>query len=198
MLRRLHALGTKSGSDPAGHLLRSLSTRNNNNNSNGNASTAQGAADDNSSAASAGVEQRNRCLGAIGPATKGTNTSRYAFGSGTSPNRGLSGLAGTGAWTWSGSDAMNGGMGVARSLSSGPEPTSRRWVSLLRLRQTAACAGAVYQGEGNILRSEYARRLFESTKCRRGVVRVDSRLRFVVSTLFQGTWLVCGQKGACQ
>ncbi|CAM9396720.1 unnamed protein product, partial [Scytosiphon promiscuus] len=123
MLRRLHALGTKSGSDPAGHLLRSLSTRNNNN-SNGNAAAAQ-AADDSSSATSAGLDQRNRCLGAIGPATRGSSTSRYGFGSGNSPNRGLSGLAGTGAWTWSGSDAMNGGMGVARSLSSGSEPTSR-------------------------------------------------------------------------
>ncbi|CAM9306568.1 unnamed protein product [Hapterophycus canaliculatus] len=125
MLRRLHALGTKSGSDPAGHLLRSLSTRNNNSNGNAaTAATAQGA-DDTGSANSAGLERRNRCLGAIGPASNVANGSRYAVGNGNSPNRGLSGLAGTGAWTWSGSDAVNGSMGAARSLSSGPEPTSR-------------------------------------------------------------------------
>lgn len=111
MLRRLHALGTKSGSDPAAHLLRSLSTRGSNN------SGAAAAADEHTAGTTTvPLQQRNHCLGAIGPASK----SRYSFGSGSSPNRGLSGLAGTG--TWSGGDAINGGVHSARSLSSGSEP----------------------------------------------------------------------------
>ncbi|CAM9467978.1 unnamed protein product, partial [Ectocarpus sp. 4 AP-2014] len=124
MLRRLHALGTKSGTDQASHLLRSLSTRSSNNNNN---NAAGGAADENTNTASnASVQRRNLCLGAIGPASKSnSSSSRYAFGSGSSPNRGLSGLAGTG--TWSGSDAANGiaTNTAARSLSSGSETTSR-------------------------------------------------------------------------
>lgn len=118
MLRRLHALGTKSGSDPAAQLLRSLSTRSNNNNGS-NGSAAAATADDEHAAntPTTPLQQRNHCLGAIGPASK----SRYSFGGGSSPNRGLSGLAGTGAW--SGSDAINGGgVRAARSLSSGSEP----------------------------------------------------------------------------
>ncbi|CAN0384231.1 unnamed protein product [Ectocarpus sp. 8 AP-2014] len=122
MLRRLHALGTKSGTDQASHLLRSLSTRSSNNNNN----AAAGAADENTNTASnAHVQRRNLCFGAIGPSSKSNGSgSRYAFGSGSSPNRGLSGLAGTG--TWSGSDAVNGiANTAARSLSSGSETTSR-------------------------------------------------------------------------
>ncbi|CAM9177814.1 unnamed protein product, partial [Ectocarpus fasciculatus] len=125
MLRRLHALGTKSGTDQASHLLRSLSTRSNNNNNNNNAAAAAGAADENTSL-NPSLQRRNLCLGAIGPASKsGSSSSRYAFGSGSSPNRGLSGLAGTG--TWNGSDAVKGGgmATAARSLSSGSETTSR-------------------------------------------------------------------------
>ena len=121
MLRRLHALGTKSGSDPAAQLLRSLSTRggnNNNNSSSGSSSAAAGSADEPTAGTpTTPIQQRNPRLGAIGPASK----SRYSFGSGNSPNRGLSGLAGTGFWR-SGSDAMSGGVGAARSLSSGSEP----------------------------------------------------------------------------
>lgn len=110
MLRRLHVLGAK---DPAAQLLRSLTTRSNNNNNN----TATTAADEQTNGtAGAPLQQRNHRLGAIGPASK----SRYAFGSGSSPNRGLSGLAGTSAWI--GNDAINGGVGASRSLSSGSEP----------------------------------------------------------------------------
>lgn len=117
MLRRLHALGAKSGSDPAAQLLRSLSTRSTSNNNNTSTGTAAAPAEEHTSGtAGAPLQQRNHCLGAIGPASK----SRYAFGGGSSPNRGLSGLAGTPSWI--GNDAISGGVGASRSLSSGSEP----------------------------------------------------------------------------
>eukprot|EP00903_Cladosiphon_okamuranus_P015453 g14271.t2 len=124
MLRRLQALGTKSGSDPAAQLLRSLSTRSGNNNNSSSSDAAGGAvaADEHTAGGSptTSLQQRNHRLGAIGPASK----SRYSFGGGnSSPNRGLSGLAGTGFW--SGGDAISGGVGAARSLSSGTDPSAQ-------------------------------------------------------------------------
>eukprot|EP00904_Undaria_pinnatifida_P000984 jgi/Undpi1/10887/HiC_scaffold_3.g01413.m1 len=109
MLRRLHALGAK---DSTGHLLRSLSSR-----SNSNAASSHPPAS--TDEITLGQTQRSSSLGVIGPAS----VSRRSF---NSPNRGLSGLAGTGAWN--GTDAISAGWGSGgvRSLTGGAEPTARR------------------------------------------------------------------------
>lgn len=112
MLRRLHALGTKSGSDPASQLLRSLSSRSSTNSS-GVPCKASNAEEN-----SAVQAKRNSSLGAIGPAR---GVSRPF----NSPNRGLSGLAWTGSW--SGGDAIGDGRSTGlRSLTGGADAAPGR------------------------------------------------------------------------
>lgn len=109
MLRRLHALGAK---DPAGQLLRSLSSRR----TNATESSHLTSSTDESTLVQA--QRSSSGLGAIGPAS----TSRLSF---NSPNRGLSGLAGTGFW--SGNDAMGAGWGSGvRSFTAAAETNSQR------------------------------------------------------------------------
>lgn len=108
MLRRLHALGHKSGSDQAAQLLRSLSSR-------GNASSPQ----EQGSRVDSPTKSRDKGFGAIGPAIN-----RRVF---NSPNRGLYGLSGPSDWT--GSIAVRNGATtgvVMRALSGGADPNPQR------------------------------------------------------------------------
>ena len=109
MLRRLHALGPKSGSDQAAQLLRSLSSR-------GSTPALQGS-ESRESRDSSPIKSKDRDFGAIGPVS-----SRRTF---NSPNRGLFGLSGACEWTGS-IGANTGGARVAmRTLTGGAEPSSQ-------------------------------------------------------------------------